>query len=64
MAGKRRFRVYFEQINATFVEVEVPAGGDKHDAIEKAGRKWRKEYAWPSISGETESSVVDITEEK
>lgn len=42
---KSKYRVYFDQINAQFVEVEAVDGGD---AVEKAKRKWRREVAHPS----------------
>jgi hypothetical protein len=40
------YRVWIEQINATYVEVKAPSSSQ---AKERAERKWRREYAQPVI---------------
>lgn len=50
-----KYRVYIEQVNATFIEVEAK---DKGEARDKAYRKWRREYAHSEVT-----EVSKITEE-
>lgn len=38
----RKFRVYVEQVNQTYVEVSAT---DREEAEEKGYRLWRREYA-------------------
>lgn len=43
-----KFRVYIEQVNQTFVEVEAK---DATEASEKGYRKWRKDEAHSRVAG-------------
>ncbi len=46
MAKNKKFRVYIEQVNQTYVEVSAQ---NKEEAEEKGYRKWRKEDAHSRI---------------
>ena len=43
----KKYRVWVEQVNQTWLDVEAK---DKHEAREKGYKKWRKEYAHSYVS--------------
>jgi hypothetical protein len=42
----RKFIVYIEQVNQTCVDVDAT---NEEEAIEEAGKKWKRLYGYPSI---------------
>lgn len=42
----KKYRVYFSQLNQTYVEVRAK---DRTEAAKRASRKWRKEFAQPQL---------------
>jgi hypothetical protein len=45
-AKGRIYRAYIEQVNQAWVEV---VADDLRSAVEKASRKWKREFASPSV---------------
>lgn len=52
----KKFSIYFDQINATFYDVEAPSASQARD---KATRLWRQEMGYPVIG-----YVEEITDEE
>jgi hypothetical protein len=49
---KKSFRVWIAQVNQTYVDVKA---ADRDDAVEKAQRKWKREFVG--------ARVLDVREE-
>ena len=41
-----KYRVYFNQINQIYIDVNAE---DRNDAIQKASREWKRDFALPDI---------------
>lgn len=59
MSKTKAFRVYFEQLNQTYIEVKA---GSKAIAVRKAKRAYREHYAEPYVTA-VEDVVPAITKD-
>ena len=55
---KKKFRVYFEQINQTYYDVSADS---MIEAVAKAGRDWRRDHGPRVLEVECESRRVRST---